>query len=129
MRVVVAGDQQQLPPTAFFLGADEDPAPEDEYDDADLAGPAGEPPLDTGTTGFESILDVLTALLPARTLGWHYRSQDERLIAFSNVHFYDKSLLTFPACKAPSACATCAWPRPRRGWGRTRAVGRGRRGG
>ncbi len=89
-RVVVAGDQQQLPPTAFFVGSDEDPTPDDEYDDD------GDAPLDSGTTGFESILDVLTAILPARTLGWHYRSQDERLIAFSNVYFYDQSLLTFP---------------------------------
>ncbi len=94
-RIVVAGDQQQLPPTAFFLGADEDPAPDDGYDDS-ASDPLLDPPLDSGTTGFESILDVLSAIIPARTLGWHYRSQDERLIAFSNVYFYDQSLLTFP---------------------------------
>lgn len=32
----------------------------------------------------------------ARTLKWHYRSQDERLIAFSNKYFYDSQLVTFP---------------------------------
>ena len=29
-------------------------------------------------------------------LEWHYRSQDERLIAFSNASFYDGRLVTFP---------------------------------
>jgi hypothetical protein len=42
------------------------------------------------------------ALLPppkgSRNLGWHYRSRDERLIAFSNAqpNLYDFSLTTFP---------------------------------
>ncbi len=31
------------------------------------------------------------------TLTWHYRSQDERLIAFSNYSFYRGKLLTFPS--------------------------------
>ena len=29
-------------------------------------------------------------------LQWHYRSRDERLIAFSNAHIYDRMLTTFP---------------------------------
>src|SRR5205814_1440083 len=48
------------------------------------------------TSGYESILDVLSALLPGYTLRWHYRSQDERLIGFSNAWVYDRSLVTFP---------------------------------
>ena len=32
----------------------------------------------------------------SRMLEWHYRSRDERLIAFSNAHLYDRSLTTFP---------------------------------
>ena len=50
----------------------------------------------------ESVLDAMAALLPppkgTRTLGWHYRSHDERLIAFSNAqpNIYDFSLTTFP---------------------------------
>ena len=88
--VVVAGDRKQLPPTTFFLSA-EDGAAEEELDwnDSRLA-----------TTDLESVLDLMTAILPApqgtRTLGWHYRSKDERLIAFSNASFYDNSLTTFP---------------------------------
>ncbi len=52
-RIVVAGDNQQLPPTAFFsTAAGEDDEPE------------GEGALDA----FESILDVLGKHITARTL-------------------------------------------------------------
>lgn len=84
-QVVVAGDDRQLPPTAFFDGSE---VADDEADD------------DALTTGFESILDVLGALLRVRTLEWHYRSQDERLIAYSNNSFYHGSLTTFPGAAA-----------------------------
>ena len=116
-RVVVAGDQQQLPPTAFFLGTDEDPTPDDEYDD-DLdrrRRAARRQAVGSGTAGFESILDVLTAILPSRTLGWHYRSNDERLIAFSNVYFYDQSLLTFPGVHGDDCLTHVRVPAPRPG--------------
>jgi len=56
----------------------------------------GLPPDEGGTRGYESILDALQPLLPWRQLGWHYRSKDERLIAFSNAHIYGGSLTTFP---------------------------------
>src|SRR5262249_35646805 len=39
---------------------------------------------------------ALGALLRFRMLRWHYRSRDERLIAFSNAHIYDRQLVTFP---------------------------------
>jgi very-short-patch-repair endonuclease len=83
-RAVVAGDDRQLPPTSFFTAAiaEED----EERQDVDLAF----------TSGFESILDTLTPLLRMRMLRWHYRSRDERLIAFSNLHLYDRALMTFP---------------------------------
>ena len=45
---------------------------------------------------FESILDALGSVLSFRQLTWHYRSRDERLIAFSNVHIYNRTLVTFP---------------------------------
>ena len=34
-------------------------------------------------------------------LAWHYRSADERLIAFSNAHLYGRSMLTFPGVSGP----------------------------
>ncbi len=82
-QVVVVGDEHQLPPTTFFMTSaadDDEAAPED----------------DGLTEGFESVLDVLTAALPARTLRWHYRSRDERLIAFANREVYGGALVTFP---------------------------------
>ena len=88
-QLVVAGDDKQLPPTAFFASG----GGEDESADLDPAEPA---PLLAGTGGFESILDALGSVLGFRMLLWHYRSRDERLIAFSNAHIYDRMLTTFP---------------------------------
>ena len=100
-RAVVAGDPHQLPPTSFFMtsGGGED----DEEAEAEALGVAA------GTRNMESILDVMGALLPppkgTRTLSWHYRSEDERLIAFSNAqpNLYDWALTTFPGV-AGSEC-------------------------
>lgn len=89
--VVVAGDRKQLPPTQFFAVDAEDTGENVVNDDGSINMAL--------TTGFESILDVLTAALRSdrtRALTWHYRSRDERLIAFSNAWVYDNSLTTFP---------------------------------
>jgi very-short-patch-repair endonuclease len=49
----------------------------------------------------ESILDLcLNLYKPIRQLRWHYRSQHETLINFSNQQFYDGNLIVFPS---PSA--------------------------
>ncbi len=89
-QVVVAGDEHQLPPTSFFTAAEEGGG-------ADPLGVRADGSIDLSlTSGYESVLDVLTALLPAYLLRWHYRSQDDRLIGFSNAHIYDRSLVTFP---------------------------------
>lgn len=80
-RLVVAGDEQQLPPTRFFERtlALEDEPPED------------------GVEDLPSVLEECQAgPLPRLPLRWHYRSLDESLIAFSNEHFYDGGLVTFP---------------------------------
>jgi very-short-patch-repair endonuclease len=82
-QVVVAGDDHQLPPTSFFRAA----SAEDDEDDEDLV---------SFGTGFESVLDALRPLLPTAPLSWHYRSRDERLVAFSNERIYGGSLTTFP---------------------------------
>jgi len=87
-QLVVAGDSRQLPPTSFFVSA-----PDDEDDTEEI-------PADAGTEGYESILDALAGLVPEQMLTWHYRSRDERLIAFSNAHIYDRALTTFPGSDA-----------------------------
>lgn len=80
-QVIVAGDPKQMPPTNFFARADND-AEGDFGDEGDL----------------ESILDELIgASIPQQVLNLHYRSRRESLIAFSNHHYYDDSLITFPA--------------------------------
>jgi very-short-patch-repair endonuclease len=89
-QLVIAGDEKQLPPTAFFVS--ESPEEEDEEPDEQ----ATVRPEVAGTVGFESILDALGSLLRLRMLRWHYRSRDEHLIAFSNAHIYDRMLVTFP---------------------------------
>src|SRR5262249_60672259 len=85
-QIVAAGDDRQLPPTNFFrqVGDGED----------DLADEEDE--LVSFGAGFESVLDALRPLLPTWPLAWHYRSRDERLVAFSNAHIYGGALTTFP---------------------------------
>jgi very-short-patch-repair endonuclease len=87
-QLIVAGDEKQLPPTSFFAAQTR----EEEDADPDALLP--------GTTAYESILDALAPYLPPSTLEWHYRSQDERLIAFSNHHLYERMLTTFPGVGA-----------------------------
>ncbi len=77
-RLVVAGDQHQLPPTTFFADGGVDG--EDE----------------SAISGFDSLLNQLGSFVDHWPLEWHYRSRDERLIAFSNRHVYGDSLTTFP---------------------------------
>jgi len=97
-KLVVAGDDKQLPPTAFFAsGTTED----DDSEEPELE-PGTPAALLAGTKGFESILDALGSVLSFRQLTWHYRSRDERLIAFSNAHIYDQTLVTFPGADGGS---------------------------
>ncbi|MFE9874352.1 AAA domain-containing protein [Micromonospora sp. NPDC005686] len=92
IQLVVAGDPKQLPPTPFFRRlVQQSPAGEDD----DL--------VDDSLEDYESVLDVLGGLISDRyRLTWHYRSRDERLIAFSNVEIYNRSLVTFPGVQVES---------------------------
>ncbi|MGI0085549.1 MAG: DEAD/DEAH box helicase, partial [Nitrososphaerales archaeon] len=86
-QLVVCGDNKQLPPTTFFeQGMSEEMT--DETDD-----PSGIEAFDV----FDSVLDACAAVMSQRQLKWHYRSEHESLIAFSNSIFYDYSLITFPS--------------------------------
>ncbi len=81
-QVVIVGDRKQLPPSRYFASG----GTFDSDDDAEES--------DDGV--FESILDMSAPYLPGFMLLWHYRSRDEALISFSNQHFYDGRLITFP---------------------------------
>jgi very-short-patch-repair endonuclease len=100
-QVVVAGDRHQLPPTTFFAtGVEgEDDILEDE--DADRRSAVASATAAIG--GFESLLGTLDAFLPNFLLEWHYRSEDERLITFSNTHVYTGRLVTFPSARGHEA--------------------------
>ena len=83
--VVVVGDSKQMPPTRR-VGASPD-ADEDFADDD----------IDEIVEDQESILtECELARVPTLKLSWHYRSQDEALIAFSNAAYYDGELSSFP---------------------------------
>lgn len=83
--VVVVGDSKQMPPTRR-VGTQ--PATEEEIEDPELEIIEDQ----------ESILsECELARVPALRLSWHYRSQDEALIAFSNMAYYDGDLSSFPA--------------------------------
>jgi very-short-patch-repair endonuclease len=82
---VVVGDANQLPPSDHFqiAGANEGD------DDDDGVG------IDDST---ESILDLANQRFRTkRRLKWHYRSQHESLIQFSNRNFYERDLVVFPS--------------------------------
>ena len=79
-QLVVVGDPNQLPPTSFF---------ERVVDDGE-ADP-------TTIEESESILDATLPMFASRQLRWHYRSQHESLIAFSNHSFYGGKLILFPS--------------------------------
>lgn len=82
--VVVVGDSKQMPPSSF----------------AEVIGD-----IESDPSSFaDHVLDeesILTECVQARVsrkwLSWHYRSQDETLISFSNHAYYDSRLSSFPA--------------------------------
>ena len=89
---VIVGDSKQMPPTSFGIasGSGED----DEFDDR-LAENAV-----AVITDAESILDeCVESRMDREWLAWHYRSEDEVLIQFSNDHYYEKRLASFPGSR------------------------------
>ena len=69
-RIVVAGDPQQMRPQSYF-------------------GQSAE--------GVVDLLHQAAFYLPRYNLRYHYRSEDPSLIAFSNFHFYENTLMAWPA--------------------------------
>jgi len=80
--VVIVGDSKQMPPTKFGAMNTSEEENTDEF----------------AADEEDSILEeAVIAGVPETLLTWHYRSQDESLISFSNEHYYDRRLSTFPA--------------------------------
>jgi hypothetical protein len=88
--VVVVGDSRQMPPTMIGIASGD--TPEDEV------GTRPEEEESAVITDSESILDeCLEASVEQEWLAWHYRSQDELLIKFSNDKYYEGRLSSFPS--------------------------------
>jgi superfamily I DNA and/or RNA helicase/very-short-patch-repair endonuclease len=81
---IIVGDPQQMPPSTWMQASLES----ESYDTGD----------ETDAEDASSILDLaITAFPVQRMLKWHYRSQHESLIAFSNVNWYRGNLVFFPS--------------------------------
>jgi hypothetical protein len=82
--VVVVGDSKQMPPTRIM-----------QVDAVSETDPTSE---ELVVEDLESILtEAVESGLPQLWLNWHYRSQDESLIAFSNATYYDDKLVSLPS--------------------------------
>jgi very-short-patch-repair endonuclease len=101
-QVVIAGDPRQMPPSNDFQRG---------------PGVAGDGEGEGTERDLDSIIEeCLAAGVPQNSLDWHYRSRHESLIAFSNHHYYESRLVTFPAPETrPSAVS---WERVPGVWAR-----------
>jgi len=76
-KIVVVGDNQQLPPSDFFRSQRIEASTGDGLK-------------------FSSFLMACRAAFPVSELSWHYRSDSPSLIEFSNASFYGNKLAVFP---------------------------------
>jgi superfamily I DNA and/or RNA helicase len=89
-KVVIAGDTKQLRPSSLGVGRVED---EDIYQEDGL--------LKDISVDAKSLLDLARYKYKETILNYHYRSQYEELIAFSNYAFYEGKLIVSPNKKNP----------------------------
>ncbi|MBI2392015.1 MAG: DUF4011 domain-containing protein [Deltaproteobacteria bacterium] len=97
-RVVIAGDEKQMPPARYFDAQLVD-EPEETSDATQ----------ETETLDAESLLTLARARVPHVGLQWHYRCREEGLIAFSNHAMYGGSLLTIPSTSTRAAPPALQW--------------------
>ncbi len=91
-QIVIVGDSKQMPPTDVFQALGVHDADEEvEDDEGEMVS------VNSAALEMTSILDTFEKQLPAETLRWHYRSQHQSLIAFSNESFYESSLIVPPS--------------------------------
>lgn len=119
---VIAGDSKQLPPTSFGQASEAEvdeelgravETPQGPGSPGSPATPATPDETGDAALGAEDFLlvrdeeSILSEMVHAGVdrlwLTWHYRSQDESLIAFSNRAYYEDRLNSFPS--APGADA------------------------
>jgi DNA polymerase III delta prime subunit len=87
-QMIIVGDEQQLAPTNFFSG-------KNDIDSEMIVESNGNSiNLDLYTN---NLLDQSNINLNSVMLKYHYRSQSECLIGFSNANFYNGELITIPS--------------------------------
>src|SRR5699024_9914657 len=84
---VIVGDSQQMPPTSFGKAVVN---PDDDAED-ETEGEVAPEDLDSILT------ECVESGVPRLWLSWHYRSQDESLIEFSNRQYYEGRLASLPS--------------------------------
>jgi len=89
-KLIVAGDEKQLPPTTFFKSFGNDDEDHEEYDFEEKQ-----------LLEDESLLVRAKTVLDGERLLYHYRSNYEELINFSNQMFYNSSLKVIPKNEQP----------------------------
>jgi len=105
-RTVVAGDEQQMPPTHWFeAGRDEE---EDAEEEPEL--------LEAQRT--DSLLVAAKRIYGFDYLSWHYRSRYQELIEYSNHAFYDGALQVAANTDRATARAAVEWLRVEGTWER-----------
>lgn len=87
-KIVIIGDEKQLPPISHFSKDDDEEILNDEIDRELLS---------------ESLLELANRRFNHTYLRWHYRSNHEELVDFSNHAFYDGLLKIAPNISKPSA--------------------------
>ncbi|MEM2138961.1 MAG: DEAD/DEAH box helicase, partial [Candidatus Woesearchaeota archaeon] len=87
-KVIVAGDEKQLPPTNFFMASFDD----EDQDDEELSE-------EEELLNEESLLVRAKKIFPGKRLIYHYRSKHPELINFSNHAFYNGYLRIIPRNK------------------------------
>lgn len=94
---IIVGDSKQMPPTNMFRNGVSDSDEEEPVSGPGGYGPQGADSESVSSPDQESILsEAVGSGLEQKWLNWHYRSQHEHLISFSNMKYYHGQLQVFP---------------------------------
>jgi very-short-patch-repair endonuclease len=105
-RAVIAGDEQQMPPTHWFEASRD----EEEEGEGDVALAEAQ--------RADSLLVAAKRIYGFHYLSWHYRSRYQELIEYSNHAFYDGALQVAANTGRAAAHAAIEWVRVEGTWDR-----------
>jgi very-short-patch-repair endonuclease len=107
-QVVIAGDEQQMPPSRFFVASlDEEEEP--------LEADSSDASQDEAKFA-DSLLSQAKRIYGFDYLAWHYRSRHQELIEFSNHAFYDGRLCVAANIDRAPTAAPMRWIDARGTW-------------